>query len=452
MKYRKKRPQSQGASPRKVARRKSSHAKTEPFTLPAVWPDRSRSDESQRRQIAARLDRQGRRDIALKVYCCAPKDDALGAYPCNKPLCCGYCAAVAGFMERRDRSARALLALEANPNLAFYYMTLTTHDSVDFEPQIRALKKRMKKLLRRRKGAWSKVRGLEWWIEPARGANGKWRSHIHAVVAFDERDIPRSPRCLILKWAHDHRAELSAPWSRNRWESDRKYRAFIDHQDIKPLYCYTPSKLSSRVDSSCNPVFRLLDVMEVAEYSRRDRRLESSNPDVRTVPLSADDRVHIALLGLRLRGCTGAFFGVDDAARRSLVKQLTVIDRPSLRRQLRTAAFQHPSKAASLIPTPETGNRHTEGIEEPVSGAPRTVSTMEAVNESAGNPQPALFRQPYGQRPLRRWSVPVTDCHWQKPPRQSGFRGIREGPFGDHENELFMPIPTRPTRALERSR
>jgi len=327
-------------------------------------------------------------------------------------------------------------------------MTLTTHDSVDFKSQVLALKKRLKRLLRKRKGAWSKVRGIMWWIEPARGAGGRWRSHIHAVVAFDERDAPRSPRCLILKWAHDHRAELSAPWSRDRWESDRKYLPIITHQDIKPLHCYRQSKLSSRVESSCNPVLRLSDVMEVAEYSRTDRRPKSSNPEVRTVPLSVDDRVHITLLGLRLRDCQGVFRGVDNAAKKSLEKQLTAIDRPlSVRRQLHTAALQHPSTAASLIPTPETEDSFMDEIVDPRHGDRSNVSGTEAANGSTTLPQPTQFPRSHHLHPLHSTWMPVTDCHWRRPPQRSGFRATRYGPDEEPVVPLFVPDGRGPARS-----
>jgi hypothetical protein len=303
--------------------------------------------------MAATFGRLGRHDIGLNIWKCGAWDPDNGTYPCNKPRCCPFCAAVAGYGERRERAARVLLALEANPNLALYYMTLNTHGDQDFGKQVESLRDRMDKLLRRKKGSWSKIRGLIWWIEPARGAGGEWRSHIHAIVAFEQQDLPPNPRCLILRWAHDHRAELPGNWSRDRWESDRKYRDIIEHQDIKPLHCYKQSRLSSRVDATCNPVSRLFDVMNLAEYSRTDGRQKSSEPGKRIVPMTPDDRAHVTLLSLDLRGCKGVFYVVNSDDRKNLEKQLTEIDRsPSRRRQLLIDARRCPSSAHELIPRP----------------------------------------------------------------------------------------------------
>lgn len=312
---------------------------------------RSATDKSLKRQIAVVLERRDRPDIAIRICTCGPTDRDAGVFPCKKPLCCRFCAAVAGYEERRDRAARALLALESNPHLALYFMTLTTHDHHDFEEQVVDIKERLHRLLRKKVGAWSKVRGIMFWVDPARGASGLWRAHIHAIVAFDERDPPRHPRSLVLAWAHEHRSELPKPWSRDHWERDREYRDIVSQQEIQPLHCYRTSALSAHVDATCNPVARLFDVMEVAEYARTDRRRNIYKPGKRHIPLRAEDRVLVTLLGLRLRECRGVFFGVNRDAREALQAQLREIDRSlSHRKQLYTEALRHPSRAASLVP------------------------------------------------------------------------------------------------------
>ena len=362
MKHRRVRPRRKGGTTRNRARTSPSPTTGLP---PGIWPPSSPEEHKRKKQIAAALEHENRPDLALTICSCGPFDPENRIHPCKRPFCCRFCNAVAGYEERRKRAARVLLALEDNPHLALYFVTLTTHDHADFETQVVGIKKRMNRLLRRTsvsraglaKGdprAWSKVRAMIYWIEPSRGASGLWRSHIHAIVAFDERDPPSHPRCLVLEWAHDHRIDLPKPWSGDHWEKDREYRDIVEHQEIKTLHCYPRSALSSRVDATCNPVARLFDVMEVAEYARTDRRSHGPAPGKRHVPLSADDRVHITLLGLRLGGCSGEFFGVDPIARKSLQAQLTEIDRsPSLRRQLYIEALRHSSKAASLIPRPQ---------------------------------------------------------------------------------------------------
>jgi hypothetical protein len=315
-------------------------------------------DRRTKRQIAAVLGRWGEHSLAIDICNCRRMKE--GGYPCGRMWACRYCGFVASLRDRTNRTARALLALERNPRLAFYLVTLTGIERDDLEEQIADLKGWLKKSLRAKCASWSKVTGMMWWIEPQRGRSKRWRSHIHAIVAFDEADSPRHPRALIRKWASRVRRTLG-PWSAP-FERDREYRKILRNQRIEPLRCHStstypdPPSLASRVSSACNPARRLLDLMDTAQYCRQDERYKTIGADDQRPHLRAEDRALLTLVAptLRLRGCTGVFWGLPPYDLEDLEKKLRELDCRSLRDELNTRPFMSPSEAASIVPRSES--------------------------------------------------------------------------------------------------
>lgn len=276
------------------------------------------------------LGRIGEHRLARKICTCRPV--RFGGFPCGKVWPCEFCAWVSAKQDRYERTARALIALEETPSLSFTFLTLTGIERNDWATAIDELHGWLRGLLRSRSGSWSQVRGLEYWIEPQRGRSGRCRPHLHAIAAFDARDAPRYPRAFVLKWASYVRARVNAA-RRRPAKHDRLYRSILRHCQIKPLRCYPdsldplPPNPAFHLESECDPIRLAFDLMNTAEYSRKDERFK--HRELRDT-LSAQDRVDLTLLGRsrNLRDCTGIFRGIPKPELNEVVEMLRQLEDP----------------------------------------------------------------------------------------------------------------------------
>jgi len=328
--------------------------------------DRVQAERRRKRQISAVLERKGEHDLARRICTC--QSIKMGGYPCGKVWACEFCAWVSAKRDRYERAARALIARERNPQLSFTFVTLTAAPQADLRTAIRDLSDRISKLLRSRSGSWSKVRGMQWWIEPQRGKGGRYRPHVHAIVAFDALDAPRHPRTLVLRWARRVWRDAATALGRTEYD-EREFLALCKQLQIKPLRCYPnsydplPPHPAFRITSDCDPRLLPFDLMNVSEYSRRDERLKHRERHDGHPSLTAEDRAELTLVGseLRLRGTTGVFRGVNGFDLDDLIAQLRDLDALSQRRKGDTQPLKAPEDDHTLVP--RTGCKTTETVE-----------------------------------------------------------------------------------------
>lgn len=272
---------------------------------PSPKSNRKTSWALRRYAIADYLEAQGQFKKAWRVRNCRPHKD--GGFPCKKPQLCDYCRLVHALEVKDQYAARALHVVTERPTTILYWTTLVIGDGPDYD----SLAGDLLDLLREmplRSASWEQVHGILRFIEPARGAKGGWRPHLHCIIAIDINDAPRHHRTLVLAWARAAWARLHpqepVPASK---KSERAFRRFVLSQDIRPLLCYGQDRLVTSTSPVFHPEELVDDVQRLCEYvlMRKDDR--PSRPGHRRFGMRARDHVEVDASTRHGRGCTGSF-------------------------------------------------------------------------------------------------------------------------------------------------
>lgn len=208
------------------------------------------------------------------------------------------------------------------PTTMLFWATFTQGDAEEFAPQARQLLAQLRSMPRR-SPSWHKVSGVLWLLEPARGANGRWRSHLHCLVAVDLADAHGHHRRLAMAWARaawaDQHPDDPVPTSKR---SERAFRRLAARQDTRPLRCYSlAALLSPRLVPYSEPELAG-DVLRLCEYAGMRKDARSGAGGFRTTPMSATDHAEVDVSRRNLRGCTGVFRAVPRDGREALVQAL----------------------------------------------------------------------------------------------------------------------------------
>ena len=270
--------------------------------------------------LANHVEARGQFKKAWRLRNCRPRKE--GGFPCKRPQLCDYCRLVRTLEIRRDYTARALHVVRESPTTMLFWSTLTLGDADVFDAQAQELVDQLR-TMPKRSPSWKKVHGCLWFLEPAKGASGLWRTHLHCILAVDLDDPPRHHRSLVLAWAR-------AAWKRLHPDepvpvtarSERAFRRSVLSQDIRPLRCYSLSPLLTPQSRTYKTSDLAGDISRLCEYvgMRKDDR--PSTPGRRRAGMGADDHVEVDDARRHLRGCSGSFRAVPMDALDELVREL----------------------------------------------------------------------------------------------------------------------------------
>lgn len=283
-----------------------------------------------RHAIADRLEARGQFKKAWRLRNCRPRKD--GGFPCKRPQLCDYCRLVRTLEIRLDYTARALHVVRDSPTTMLFWTTLALGEATDFDAQAQELLDQLRSM----PGvspSWTKVHGCLWFLEPARGASGRWRTHLHCILAVDLDGSPWHHRSLVLAWARAawERLHPKQPVPRSA-VSERAFRRFVRCQDIRPLHCYSIGSLLMPRSRLFSLTELAADVAGLCEYvgMRKDDR--PSDRGIRRMGMRADDHLVVDESRRHLRGCSGSFRSIPRGAIDDLVRELRTSD-PRLQRR-----------------------------------------------------------------------------------------------------------------------
>lgn len=269
---------------------------------------------SARTKMVRFLNGKCRSKLARSVAMCKP---IAQGFRCNKPMLCDSCWVADSYSAQASATGRAFVALVANPHLMFVHATLGAGTFPTWQSGVAAVQETLARLRRNGPSSWKRVRGGYWVLEIERRENGAYAPHLHAILAFDATDPPRSFRSVGFDWARVMR-QVRLP---NRTfdpanDHDALHAELRESQRITPLHAYgihSGFKLPNRTSD-------LRQVMEhvwrVVGYARKSKRVASGGTSQETRHLSMTARLAIHEARVRRRNSFGVLraswgFGVD---------------------------------------------------------------------------------------------------------------------------------------------
>lgn len=272
--------------------------------------------EPERAADVAFLIEQGELKLANRVRGCSRAK--LGLLPCNLPPFCRQCAGVSKLRFEDHVTALCQLALEEMPTLMFLAGDFTVGETKTIEAGLNVVKVVLTNLRVKPLKVWAMVVGLIYTIEIAKSPRGRWWVHVHAFLAIDARQQPRSIRSLASAWARRTRV---VRWPKIPFEPrsglDRRFNRLTAHQRVAPLHAYSRESGSMRI----LPLKAIADIepdLRARARYLRERKGEAGRR--RRFPLAVltrNDRLLIYRLGAVLNNRTGIFreHGRDDVKR-----------------------------------------------------------------------------------------------------------------------------------------
>lgn len=238
-------------------------------------------------------------------------------FRCNKPMLCDSCWVADSYSAQASATGRAFVALVGNPNLMFVHATLGAGTFPTWQSGVAAVRETLVRLRRNGPSSWKRVRGGYWVIEIERRENGGYAPHLHAVLAFDAGDPPRSFKSVGFDWARMMRRVRLPNRAFDRADGrDRLHAELMESQRITPLHAYgnhTGFELPNRTSDLSGVVEH---VWRVVGYARKSKRVASGGTSQETRHLSMTARLEIHEERVRRRDSFGVLrapsgFGVD---------------------------------------------------------------------------------------------------------------------------------------------
>lgn len=266
-------------------------------------PSQECHDERWHRRARRALDDAGYFKQSFNMEFCVCRG---GLYRCNQHLLCGHCRFAEAAKQAKDYAARVVLAREGNPRLTLLAAVFSVGERDSYALQAEELMTALRRV-RRSKGAWSKVRGLIWHIEPALSASGRWFAHLHCILAIDVDDQPRHQIQLATAFArtvhrmHFHQEPLA------KGSSTARLDAHLRLQRVQPVWAFDGDRFARRMSADA-PIEEIAHhVARLVCYARKSGGLpeESGHRDLRPAHL-----VEVMQHKGRKAGTAGCFRGI----------------------------------------------------------------------------------------------------------------------------------------------
>lgn len=189
---------------------------------------------------------------------------------CEMPKLCEYCARVGAWKYGRETAAKALVLLQRNPALRFWFVTLTMPPDTDLPEQYRLFRSSLTKLRRKKTGQWPNVLAAVVQLHADR-VGFLWRLHGHALVCaepengFDAQELLRD-------WAEcafglEPRARSGSP--------DPGLLRATARQDARLLDCFRRLRGPVGIEQSTDREDFVRDVFNTVSYGGKPSSLTS---------------------------------------------------------------------------------------------------------------------------------------------------------------------------------
>lgn len=267
-----------------------------------------------RRDMARFLHGKGMPTLARSVAMCRPM--SLG-FRCNKPMLCDSCWVADSYRTQASVVGRVFMALAGNPNLLFVHATLGAGTFRTWQEGVDAIRQTLVRLRRRGPTSWKRLKGGCWVIEIERRESGAYAPHLHAILAFDATNPPKSFKRVGFDWARMMR-KVRRPNSPQHpaGKADALLTELMLSQYVECLHAYG-SHEGSRLPEQTEDFVDVLDhVWRVVGYARKSKRVSLGGTSNETRHLSMTSRLEIHEAIVRRRDSFGELragpgFGID---------------------------------------------------------------------------------------------------------------------------------------------
>lgn len=350
--------------------------------------------------------------------------ERVDVFHCSRGLLCDHCAAYLAKKNALLDAARVMTAYEADPSLRFLMLTLTVAKTRDLEAQLDLLWRSLKRLPKRRRGAWAELLGMIWRIEIARGSFGGWWCHVHVIVAT--RDTTEEFQFALLRqWIAETQGPLDGT----------DLTRTLENQHSQIFFSCRPGPLTTAPD-----VFSLgLDAKRISLYAAKP------------ASLSIDQKVEAfaTVWARRLRQPTGVFHGLgpDLKARAEAFGQALFI-----RREPGTpwVAHEWPDRFARSLERLKQKRAWEKRVDDHLVGSGLVQPGVEAPNRRAPVVQQGAREHVAGAP--RPTGMAVTSCHCPPLPRPAcpGMAGSVSRVWGSTRRPATpagveeVPVPSAP--------
>lgn len=267
-----------------------------------------------RKRLVRFLNGKGRFRVARSVAMCRP---IAQGFRCNKPMLCDSCWVADTYAAQASATGRAFMALVDNPHLIFVHATLGAGTFPTWQKGVEAVRKTLARLRRNGPSSWKRVRGGYWVLEIERRENGSYAPHLHAILAFDATDPPRSFKSVGFDWARMmRRVRLPSKALDRDDKHDRLLAELTDSQNITPLHAYGHHTGFALPNQTSDLRRVLRHVWRVVGYGRKSKRVSKGGTSRDTRHLSMTARLEIHEEKVRRRDSFGVLralpgLGVD---------------------------------------------------------------------------------------------------------------------------------------------